>query len=103
MADLARRLNAIYTTEVPFGHNGALLAVLEEANDPAVGGPSALDVWLGLRSVQQLASAPRQVFRYDDLGALESSLRREHLPAGLVGDELHDNGSWLVRRWLKAA
>ena len=28
--------------------------------------------------------------------ALESALRREHLPAGLVGDELHDNGSWLV-------
>ena len=94
---------AVQLSEVSFGDDGALLAVLEEANDPAVGGPSALDVRLGSRSVQQLAAAPRQVFRYDDLGALESALRREHLPAGLVGDELHDNGSWLVRRWLKAA
>ena len=60
---------AVHLSEVPFGHDGALLAVLEEANDPAVGGPSALDVRLGSRSVQQLASAPRQVFCYDDLGA----------------------------------
>ena len=63
---------AVQLSEVPFGHDGALLAVLEEANDPAVGGPSALDVRLRSGSVQQLASAPRQVFCYDDLGALES-------------------------------
>ena len=55
---------AVQLSEVPFGHDGALLAVLEEANDPTVGGPSALDVRLCSRSVQKLASAPRQVFCY---------------------------------------